>query len=217
MKLTRIFVALFLCASATISCSTQDRELQTEADQSREIQVRSSGNETPAVFLLPSENERMRKLNEKCVSIMSDMARIIGKKLGKNLLPFREFEISADPSGSSAAKVTPLDDEITIGYYCDPPGVCQPDPCGSASSAAKHLTAGELEKMRALKSSLFTVINDIGRLMGHTLKRDLLPFSKFRISQQSGRTTSVVIPLDDEITIGYYCDPPGVCQSEPCN
>lgn len=222
MKNLFLKTILILAVLVVASCSTEDVQEQTQKDQGTE-QVNSAHSsktgvvDFKSVALSDRENRKMKTLQRESMVIINRIATLMGRNLRQNFLPVGSFEITTNKNGSQNGTVTPLDDEITIGYECDPPGVSQMEPCGSTASSGIAFTSEQLIAMRTYKRQLSEKVDQMAKIMSGALNRNLLPVGKFKITANGdGTFGGTVTPLDDEITIGYYCDPPGVCQSKPC-
>ena len=71
-----------------------------------------------------------KEINERLDEFSSIIFKSLGKETGSTL---SKVSFERSEKGIRAAAEVIVDDpdnEMTLGYYCDPPGVCQTTPCG---------------------------------------------------------------------------------------
>lgn len=211
-KIIKSASLLFICMSIAISCTTDNSAELLEKENSAEETLKRN---------IPPEikqkgREQMRILKSESQQLINEMAIIIGRNLDIKLLPIAKFDITFDKDGEGVNAVITHGDEITIGYYCDPPGECSPEPCGSSDNG-KKLSENDYQLMQRLQSKLSVKIDEIAKITGKNINKTLVPVGKFEMSMKSdGTGVNAVITHGDEIIIGYECDPPGISSMEPC-
>ncbi|MBL7793808.1 MAG: hypothetical protein JNK77_15880 [Saprospiraceae bacterium] len=167
------------------------------------------------------EKEKMDVLQNEVIRKIEEIATITGRLLGKKLSPVGKFEVNINENRTeTSGKVTPLDDELVIGYYCDPPGICSTDPCESASTKLPFIGADSIQ-MKVLQRELVGSIDKIGVIIGTSLGKKLSPVGKFIITVK-GKGTSRTVHIEMEPIIvtgdgnGCASDPPGISCECPC-
>ena len=211
IKSTRLLFIIF-CMSIVISCTKDNNTELLEKENS----VEETSERSAKPQIKQKGREQMRILKKESQQLIDEMAIIIGRNLDKKLLPVGKFDITFGKDGETTSATITHGDEITIGYYCDPPGICSSEPCGSSSNG-KSLSENDYQLMQRLQRNLSVKIDEIAKITGKNISRTLTPVGKFQLSiEKDGAGASAVITHGDEITIGYECDPPGISSMEPC-
>jgi hypothetical protein len=171
--------------------------------------------------LTKEDKARVDVLQDEVIGRIDEIGMITGRLLGKKLSPIGKFEMSISENRTETkGKVTPLDDELVVGYYCDPPGICTPEPCETAT-AKIPFSGGDSLRMKILQRELVNRIDEIGKIVGNRLEKKLSPVGKCWITLKgTGTSRSVHVEMEPVIVSGdgngCYLDPPGICCECPC-
>ena len=171
------------------------------------------------VKLVGQDSVQMKSLEANAIDQINAISFIIGRALDVDFGDLHSLVVEKDPKTDDIMiEVIPLDDQITLGYYCEPEGTCQIEPCGKSVAKPKPLKPLDVFRMKKAKESLLSSLNEASTLIGKSLRKDFSATKRWAlVLKQSRNTIDIEVePLDDEITLGWWCDPPGVCQSTPC-
>lgn len=180
----------------------------------------STNLQAQGVRLNGNDKVRMEIIKKESIALLNQMGDIMGRNLGRRISPVQKTTLTFGDNGTMNGVVVDPDlDDITLGYQCDPPGISTPDPCDEATSNGKPLSGSDRVKMRMIQKEMKANADAIGSIIGRTLGKRLTPVKKITLIINPDRGTmsaQIVDPELDDILLGYYCDPPGVCQENPC-